>query len=1330
MNSKILLSLCSLLLLASVALGQSPPVGVFAEVNQVSVTEGGSFIITVSANARQTFDYAVLVTFDLYDAPGHPGANDLRGAIVSSVAIPANQLSAPPLNVTALIDGLYEGNETFEVRINADNPVFPAYRPISPTNVFITILDADAAPQVYFRTTTGTVTEDNVTVPISVLLSPRSQAAVRVNWAIASSPLTTATYSTDFNMVLGGQNGTLVFPSGVGTNALDLRVIEDTTDEPDERVVLNLSNPIGATLRAGFSTNAITILDDDLPPTVSFETATSSALENAGTRAINVRLSGASGRTVTVGWSITGGTTTAGSDFTGATAGTLTFNPGQTLATLRLPVVNDTVEEADETVVFSLSAPSNATLAAPSTHTFTILDDDVSISWGPMQINAFGQKQTNVAESIGTVLVPVRLSRALSVPVSVNVKDTNRTTSATVGVDYVLNNTSVLISPPATEGFVSITILNDTLDEFDEIIDLDLRSPNLGQVTGSATARVAIVDDDARPTVQFFRSTATDYETNGLMYVDLVLSAPSGIGVSVGFGVGGTAVEGRDYTILNGTDRIYFNEGETNATIYLSYVNNAIYDGNRTIQFTLFPGPIYAVLGARTVHTLTVIDSLSPPKAFFGDFPTSFPEAITSLSMLVHLSVPAAFPVKVNVAVTGGTATGGGVDFSLNARTVYFEAGETRKNVNLTCVNDVLDELDETISLSLSPGTPIRFPLPDDGYTAIGVAGITNRTFTIEDDDEPPTASIQQIFFLLSEGQSTDAIIRLTKPSGLTVSLNMEQIGGNVSPADFLISPTLLTFLPGQTQKVVTVTAFDDKLVEGDEGFMLAMIKADRVIPDRVILGSARVFYIRDLDGTHVAPEDATAEGFNPGHRVRFRKAAAATAITTINEAENLLTFPLPDARVAFEVTDNGVATINYVDAATDVPPQGYFGSDRDFHAVPGSPTFAAGDINHFAMSARGYLYVPFAGNWNFTVRSDDGFRLRIGANNTVVTEYVNGRGPSDSVAVVDFPQPGYYRYELTYFEWAGGAQVEFLAQAPFLGTGNQLVGSGNDDLLVFRDLDIPPVVLPVREPFIPGGAGHQVEFRKASHSVPNVAVAQNVLSLPVGDARVLAVAADNGVSVINYDDSSGTSGLFPGDRQIATPPLSASKGSFSAGAEDDFAMRAIGFIQVTNPGVWSFVVNSDDGFQLRLGTNQQVVSAYLDPRAPAATTNRVNLPIAGYYPFELIFFEFGGGALVEFFAFGPGQPVPKLVGDASGVLRVYQTGTEVRLTITRSGNQAILRWPGAASGFTLERCSALAGASTVWTPVSGTSSVVGQSWQQTDNLSGTGARFYRLRKP
>jgi hypothetical protein len=59
MKPTLLLSFCSLFLLAADALGQPNPVGVFAEVSQTSVTEGGGFVITVHANATQTFDYLV-----------------------------------------------------------------------------------------------------------------------------------------------------------------------------------------------------------------------------------------------------------------------------------------------------------------------------------------------------------------------------------------------------------------------------------------------------------------------------------------------------------------------------------------------------------------------------------------------------------------------------------------------------------------------------------------------------------------------------------------------------------------------------------------------------------------------------------------------------------------------------------------------------------------------------------------------------------------------------------------------------------------------------------------------------------------------------------------------------------------------------------------------------------------------------------------------------------------------------------------------------------------------------------------------------------------------
>ncbi len=1156
---------------------------------------------------------------------------------------------------------------------------------------------------------------------VEVYLSAPLTEGADVVWGFANGTATGADY--------GFCSGPCIiqplhFNPGITSVFIPFFTVDDALDEADETFSLTLGPTLttNTNLVLGTLTNHIhTIIDNDPPPTVGFQSATSSLTEANSSHSITVQLSASSGQTVTVNWARFGGTATPGSsaasgaDYSQPVAsGTFTFNPGQTAKTIDLTVFDDFFEEANETVIFILSSPANATLAT-STHTFTIVDNDTELFWGVAQ--------TNVSEALSGVSIPLRLSRALSVPVTVQIASISYTADS--GVDYTNATPSVTFSPGQTNISIFFQVLPDTLDEFDEIADLDLRNPVNAQIFGPSNCRVTILDDDAvGNTMSFYTSLVTVNESVGVWFVDVRLARPSGRVVWTSIATGGTAGYGADYTLetvdgLN-LNLLTFNEGQTNATFHVVVNNDTLFEAQETILLTL-SGINGASPGAITNLTIRVNDDDPAPTAAFGNFSTSFGEASTSPSIPVVLSAPAGLPVKVNVAVTGGTATGGGVDFSLNEGTVYFNTGETQKNVNLTIINDLIDEDSETFTLTLSPGT---FVFPSDGYAAIFVSGITNRTFDIADDDPPPTASIQQLFFVVSEGQSTNATIRLTAPSSRNISFNVVRTLGNASNEDITTSPSTVNYLPGETQKVVTVTALNDSLVEGDEGFLLTMIN-----PIAVTLGSGREFYIHDTDGTSVVRENATAEGINPGHGVRFRKAAGATAITTIDGAENLLALSLPNAQVAFEVNDDGVSVINYVDAVTDPVPQGYFGADRDFHSVPGSPTFATGDINNFAMSARGYLYVPNAGNWNFTVRSDDGFRLRIGSNSTVVAEYATGRAPGDTVAVVDFPQPGYYRYELTYFENGGGAQVEFLAQTPLLQNTSQLVGSGEDGLLVFRNLDIPPVVWPTLEPVVPGSAGYLAEFRKSGFTIITLADAQSLFNLPTTDSSVLAVASDNGVSVINYDDASGVTGLFASDRQIATPPLTASKGSFAAGSEDNFALRATGFIQVTNPGVWNFVVNSDDGFQLRLGTNLPVVSSFPTPRAMSATTNRVNLPVVGYYPFELIFFEAGGGALVEFFAFGPGQPAPKLVGDPTGVLNVFQSApTGVRLTVTKSGNQAILQWPSVVTGFTLERSSALAGAATVWTPVAGSPSIVGQFWQQTDTISGA-PRFYRLHR-
>jgi len=63
--------------------------------------------------------------------------------------------------------------------------------------------------------------------------------------------------------------------------------------------------------------------------------------------------------------------------------GTLTFAAGQTTRTFRMLIVDDVFAESNETINVTLSNPTNASLASPSTATVTILDNDSSGTTSP-----------------------------------------------------------------------------------------------------------------------------------------------------------------------------------------------------------------------------------------------------------------------------------------------------------------------------------------------------------------------------------------------------------------------------------------------------------------------------------------------------------------------------------------------------------------------------------------------------------------------------------------------------------------------------------------------------------------------------------------------------------------------------------------------------------------------------------------------------------------------------------------------------------------------------------------------------------------------------------
>jgi Ca2+-binding RTX toxin-like protein len=90
-------------------------------------------------------------------------------------------------------------------------------------------------------------------------------------------------------------------------------------------------------------------------------------------RRYTVTLSQPSTQIVKVQYTTVNGTAKAGTDYT-AKAGTLTFNPGVTSQVIDIPILNDGINEANETFTLKLTTPTNATLGATTIVTTTITD--------------------------------------------------------------------------------------------------------------------------------------------------------------------------------------------------------------------------------------------------------------------------------------------------------------------------------------------------------------------------------------------------------------------------------------------------------------------------------------------------------------------------------------------------------------------------------------------------------------------------------------------------------------------------------------------------------------------------------------------------------------------------------------------------------------------------------------------------------------------------------------------------------------------------------------------------------------------------------------------
>ncbi len=226
-------------------------------------------------------------------------------------------------------------------------------------------------------------------------------------------------------------------------------------------------------------TTSVTITDNDeraRPLELSIYDQRGS--EDAGTLRLDIELSQATDKTVTVQYETVDVEAEAGVDYT-ASRGIVIFGPGSTRGTIMIDLVDDSILEEMERFEVTLSSPRNAIIAR-GTGTGTILDND---GGAYLRIDdALALEEERV----------VQFRVLLSHPQSRMVSATYRTQDGTAkaGEDYAASSGVVMLPPGSTEAVIAVPLLKDGLDWREETFTVHLVSSKqvkLGKSVGVAT---------------------------------------------------------------------------------------------------------------------------------------------------------------------------------------------------------------------------------------------------------------------------------------------------------------------------------------------------------------------------------------------------------------------------------------------------------------------------------------------------------------------------------------------------------------------------------------------------------------------------------------------------------------------------------------------------------------------------------------------------------------------------------------------------------------------------------------------------------------------------
>jgi hypothetical protein len=399
-----------------------------------------------------------------------------------------------------------------------------------------------------------------------------------------------------------------------------------------------------------------------------------------------------------------------------------------------IPIVDDMVDEEIEYFDFTISYVQNMDGEEGDVSLGNDLLRHGIIDNDPPPVASI-HTDTSVSEGGGAVTLEIRLSSPSEKTVAIgwSTAPNPGPDGATAGLDFVSTSGVETFAPGETIKQVSVSILEDTIYECDELFQVDIISVSNATLGSPYTAVVTIVENDPLPNVTIEDVTVNEW--NGPAHVRVTMDRVSSKPVSIPYWLTqGTAVTPWDYGNQTGT--ISLPPGSTFDYIDVTIVNDnlAEYDEN----FFIHLGPATHAVTADPLGIVTIISDDPDPWVYIDNVTVAEgdPGDTVNAVFTVSLSGPSGRPMSVAATTTDGTAkavddytaSSEGFHWPMQPNGQYTTSDS--KQFIVPIVNDLIPEETEEFYALLSTFTNVQ-------------PGIVVGVGTITDDDMPKVESLE-----------------------------------------------------------------------------------------------------------------------------------------------------------------------------------------------------------------------------------------------------------------------------------------------------------------------------------------------------------------------------------------------------------------------------------------------------------------------------------------------------------------------------------------------------------------------------------------------------------